>query len=255
MGNNITVDNKALNCGKAIKTISLISLITMALSCLSCFFIYSYIEGKKQDELAFVSWDILTWLCLALFLAPVILFVLYIFKYYSKPKATVIVPTIFGLLILNAFFNGFAFAYGYYYFGLDTILLLVILFGCVLAIFGFLKGLNKKVFVIIPLAASLFYEVLLLLAMLGQIEYYIEKAMYANIFAQILNHIGMITFYVALLLFGIKNNIPAIIKTYAKKKENDDPAEKLKVLKESFELGVITEEEYNAKRKEIISKL
>lgn len=54
-----------------------------------------------------------------------------------------------------------------------------------------------------------------------------------------------------------KNKIPAIIYETPEKKNTEirSPEQALKLLKEKFELGMITEEEYQEQRAEIISKL
>ena len=62
-----------------------------------------------------------------------------------------------------------------------------------------------------------------------------------------------------MLLFGLKNRIPAILyASHQKEKRNDEkinPEHALILLKEKFELGMISEEDYQAQRVDIINKL
>ena len=71
----------------------------------------------------------------------------------------------------------------------------------------------------------------------------------------IMGVISAATFNVALLLFGLKNRIPSILSPYPQKIEKMNPEQMLRLLKDKFDLGIITEEEYQAQRAEIISKL
>ena len=90
-------------------------------------------------------------------------------------------------------------------------------------------------------------------------DYYIEASMYLYIFTYPLSIIGSTLLYISLLLFGVKNKIPSVIALSPEKgrarAEKMNPEQALKLLKDKLELGMITEEEYQAQRANIISKL
>lgn len=269
MDNIITTKkNKSLKCGSAIKVLSIISLICSILSCISYFFYYvsdEKINGEWVHKLVvrpLYYWRLDNILSVILTLAPVVLLVLYIFMFHSKLKATILVPIIFGIFGLNTIFN-FLFDYGYYeYFlpyGTYRILDLAILVCSVLAVISALKGFNKKAFIIIAMSVCLLYETLSLLELSGIMEYYIRDSMYLYAFTTPLYSVGKILLYTSLLLFGLKNKIPSIISLSPEKEraraEKMNPEQALKLLKDKLDLDMITEEEYQAQRAEIISKL
>ena len=90
-------------------------------------------------------------------------------------------------------------------------------------------------------------------------HYYIENSMYLYAFTSHLSIIGSTLLYISLLLFGVKNKIPSIIVLSPEKEraraEKMNPEQALKLLKDKLDFGMITEEEYQAQRAEIISKL
>ena len=75
--------------------------------------------------------------------------------------------------------------------------------------------------------------------------------MLLNLFSAFLGFIGSSALYVALLIFASKNNIPSVeVNT-----EKMNPEQELKLLQCKYDLNIITEEEYQAQRAKIISKL
>ena len=66
--------------------------------------------------------------------------------------------------------------------------------------------------------------------------------------------LGKIALYIALLLFGLNNKIPAILSP-SSETEITNPEQALELLKDKLDLNMITKEEYKTKRAEIISKL
>jgi len=72
----------------------------------------------------------------------------------------------------------------------------------------------------------------------------------------ILDEFAYLLFYLALLLFFIRNRIPALIKPSAKAKKKPQPPEKaLRALKGDYEFGLLSTEEYAAARQEILAQL
>ena len=135
--------------------------------------------------------------------------------------------------------------------------MIIVAFG--LATFSALKGFNKKVFLIIAMVVGLLVEALSILNIFNAIEWYLEEGLYLYLFTWHIGVLGTIAFYIALLLFALKNRIPAIISASPEKEKKNaekmNPEQALRVLKDKLDFGMITEEEYQAQRAEIISKL
>lgn len=257
--NSLVKKNKSLKCGFVIRLLSIIALVCTALSSVSYFFYYDSdkINGEWVYELTFRFPYFMNLISLLLSIAPFVLFVLYIFKYHNKLKATVLVPIIFGVLAFEILFNFLTGSSRFYYGMIFALIQLLVLVACILALISALKGFNKKIYVIIAMSVCLLFEALTLVSVFSMMDWYIEDSMYLYIFTSPLSIIGSISFYVALLLFATKNRIPAIIAVSAKKKnaESINPEQALRVLKDKLDFGMITEEEYQAQRAEIISKL
>ncbi len=260
MNSNISIKRTpTLKCGVAIKLLSIIALVCTVLSRISYFFYYDSfadINGKWVDELTFGFPSFPNLIFLLVSIAPFILFVIYIFRFHNELKATVLIPIIFGLLPINFLFGDSIYIYSNY---VIILIGLLISGACVLAVISTLKGFNKKLFVIIPMSLCLLCNALSIICFLGGMEYYIEKSMYLYVFTSPLDIIGSTLLYISLLLFGVKNKIPSIIALSPEKEraraEKMNPEQSLKLLKDKFDLGMITEEEYQAQRAEIISKL
>ncbi len=257
--NNLVKKNKSLKCGFVIKLLSIIALVCTLLSSVSYFLYYasSYlITGELVYKLTFKFPYFMNLIPLLLSIAPSMLFVLYIFKYHNELKATVLVPTIFGVLAFEILFN-FLTGSSRFYYGIFALIQLFVLIACILALISALKGFNKKIYVLIAMSGCLLFEALTLVSVFPMMEWYIEGSMYLYIFTSPLSIIGSISFYVALLLFSTKNRIPAIIAVSVKKKnaESMNPEQALRVLKDKLEFGMISEEEYQAQRVDIINKL
>ena len=60
---------------------------------------------------------------------------------------------------------------------------------------------------------------------------------------------------VAILIFGLNNYLPSVIKNSDYNLENTSDKEKLMILKEKFDNGMISEEEYKEQKKNIIDNL
>lgn len=257
MENSALKRSKSLKCGTAIKLLSIIALVCTALSRISYFFYYDIeeINGKWIYELTFRFPHFTSLISLLISIAPFILFVIYIFRFHNELKATVLIPIIFGLFPLEILIS-FLFGGGY---GIWLIIGLLIFLACILAVISALKGFNNKPFVIIPMSLCLLYNALSIISVFSIMDYYIEDSMYLYVFTSPLNIIGSTLLYISLLLFGVKNKIPSIIALSPEKEraraEKMDPEQALKLLKDKLELDIITEEEYQAQRADIISRL
>ena len=114
-------------------------------------------------------------------------------------------------------------------------------------------------FLIIAIVVGLLLEFMSIIELFQRIEWYLEEELYLYSFTWPISILGTITLYISLLLFGLKNHIPAIISVSPEKEKKN--AEKmsheqaLRLLNDKLELGMITEEEYKAQRTEIINNL
>lgn len=231
--------------------INILSWVALGLAILaSCsYFIYSY-DGKN------FFFTIIYLISLLLNIAPYILLVLYLKKFQNRLKATIIVPIIFGLLGLPKILG-----IGLYYFGGSTLTFIIdiaFIISCILSTISALKGLKKKLFVLIFMGIGVLDELISLTRAFSFIGYYVSSGYITSIFlfARI---ISAMLLYIDLGFFGIKFKIPAILAISPEKEkitpENVSPEQALMALKNKLELSMITEEEYQKQRAEIISKL
>lgn len=244
-----------LKCGSAIKLLSTIALVCTVLSHVSYFFTYRLALDESVYELTFRIPHFERLVYLLITLVPCVLLVIYIFKFYKKLKATILIPIIFGMFSLEMLIRLFVGISD----GIRLLIDLLILVACIFAIISALKGLNNKLFVIIAMLLFLLREVFFIIDFFSIIEYYIEDSMYFYVFTSPLSTIGSTLLYISLLLFSVKNRIPSIIVLSPEKEksrvEKMDPEQALKLLKDKLELGMITEEEYQEQRADVISKL
>ncbi|MBQ0111258.1 MAG: hypothetical protein KBS41_04975 [Oscillospiraceae bacterium] len=219
MDNNIIKKPRSLECGSAIKILSVIALISIVLFCLTD--LVAHVSFNREITFSFV-------ITLLLEIACYVLFVLYIFIYYDKPKSTTLVLIIFALKTIS--FIPFALVY-------------------VSALFGFRKKVLHIIAISIQLLVWAFYLV----------DCIIDLVLGFNGGIYSLSCIAMTSFSVAVLLLGTKNIIKPVI-SYSPEKakiklKNMKPEQALKFLNEQLELNMITQEEYQAQRAEIINKL
>ena len=237
-----------------ITVLALIALLCTVLSSITYFAFYS------NDELTFEFPSFLSLISLALTLAPKVLLILYAVKFFKEFKATIVVPIIFGCIAaspLLSFINTFVFGYGLN--GINLIMNLITMVTFTLATISALKGLSNKVFIIIPTALDLALSALSLISLFSTFELYARWGYTLYLFTQPVSIIASVTFNIALLLFGLKNRIPAIISVSPEKEKKNaekmTPEQSLRLLKDKLDLGMITEEEYQSQRAEIIAKL
>lgn len=237
--------------------LSIVALVFKALSSISYFATY---EGNWNDgyELSFQFPNIIQLFSLVLGVLPYILLVIYVQKFHKEFKATVVVPVIFAsiaivplLSLISNIINGYGFS------GIIINIIIPITFA--LATISALKGLSNKIFIVIPTVVGLVLNLLSLIRTFNIFSYYIREGMFLYIFTVLASIIASSALYVALLIFGLKNRIPTILSVSPeeekKNAEKMTPEQALKILKDKFELGMITEEEYQTQRAEIISKL
>ena len=260
MENTVIKNNKTLSCNSIIKKLSIIALVCTVLGCFS----YSFSLRRYGNEL--IHKYKFTFDCpnfgeiffLLLELIPVILFVIYILKFNNKQKSTFIIPIVFSIIPFKHLFSisfFFNLRYDYFLFLPFPIKCIVLIAG-ILATISAIKGFNKKVFIVIAMSALFLLDAFAVLRIILDLGALFEHHNYFLFFKLLVNIIGIIASHASLLLFALKNKIPSLSPQREKVKlEKMGPEKALKYLKEKLELGTITEEEYQAQRAEIISKL
>ena len=249
--NQTAFDRQRVLKGKTpITILAVIALVCTVLSSITYFAFYS-----NDDELVFHFPSFLSLISLALSLAPKVLLILYVFMFFKEFKATIIVPIIFGCIAASSLFS---FINTFAVFG-TRIINLITMVTFTLATISALKGLSNKVFIIIPTALSLALSALSLVSLFSTFELYARWGYTLYLFTQPVGIIASVTFNIALLLFGLKNRIPAILAVSPEKEKKNaekmTPEQSLRLLNDKLELGMITEEEYKAQRTEIINNL
>lgn len=252
--------DRPLNCATAIMALLPISVIFTVFGQASSFFYYDSTKVGKERvyELSFSVPDIGDIVYLLLSIAPVILFALYIFRFYSKGKATIIVPIVFGLLAVESIVPCFFYD--------SDVIIAQLLLACLLlvmpytlALISALKGFYKKRYVIIAMSICLLLKVIELMNFFSSSHYYIEKSMWMYLFVIPMHIFGTCAFCFAMLLFALKNRIPYLLALSPEKEKAKigkmRPEQALELLNYKLEANMITQEDYQAQRADIISKL
>lgn len=246
--------------------INILSWVALGLAILtSC----GYFMRSYDGEISFFFPPIIYLISLILNISPYVLLVLYLKKFQNELKATIIVPVIFGLLGLLEIlgFIGIVrpvYIYYYYYYSygvavLTFIIDIAFIISCILSTISALKGLTKKVFVLISMSIGVIGEIISLISAFSFVRYCGMLGGYIMLIGTFAEIISAILLYITLGFFSIKYKIPAILAISPEKEkktsENMSPEQALKLLNDKLELGMITEEEYQTQRADIISKL
>ncbi len=255
---------KNIKCKTPIIILSIVALVCTAISCITYFLYYDYeyvSGGNSYYELTAEFPDIISLLFLMLDIAPYILLFIYLIKFCEQYRATILYPIVCGLIagypLLSTIYD-IVLGYGFYGI-LYTIIDVAIIVSFALLTINAIKGLNKKVYTIIAVSIGCASQLWYMISFLTNISWYIEDEMYLYLFTSPIGYIGTIALYIALLLFGLNNRIPALVSVSPeqekKRAEKMTPEQSLRFLKDKLDLGMITEEEYQTQRAEIISKL
>lgn len=259
--NQVLDKSKTLKCKTPITILSLISLVCILLSCITYF--VTSIGDYVDDELVYESIVRFPTLFGILFLladiVPCILLVLYILKFHKEFKAKIFMPIIFGAFVFSGLLiivESIVYQFSY---GISYIIYLAQIITFSLATISALKGFSKKLFPVIALCVGLVTEAYNLLNFFNAITWYVEYSRFLYLFTRPMGIIGFVSLFIALLLFVLNNKIlPILTVSPEKEKKNAEkmnPEQALRLLKDKLDLGMITEEEYQAQRAEIISKL
>lgn len=260
--NQVLDKSKTLKCKTPITIFSLISLVCILLSRITYFVTYTgdYVDGEWVYESIVRFPTLFEILFLLADIVPCILLVLYILKFHKEFKAKIFMPIIFGAFVFSGLLiiaKSIVYRFPYDIMSYIIYLAQIIVFS--LATISALKGFSKKLFPVISLCVGLVIEAYFALNFFKNISWYIEDSMFLYLFTNPMGRIGFISLFIALLLFVLNNKIlPILTVSPEKEKKNAkkmNPEQALRLLKDKLDLGMITEEEYQTQRAEIISKL
>lgn len=209
---------------------------------------------------------------LALTIAPTVLLLLYVFRHNNSKSPKLVFLAFLAIAVSNIFsvVSSLISCLTYLRYSFASELIKTVLkpvplntvysVTYILAAISARNGLNKKIFVIIPTVLSLIFSVISLFSLTDSINFYLETEQYLYAVIYPAGSIASITLNIALLIFGLENTIPPIAKAAKKQGVSDGsavptPEQELLVLNNKLNQGLVTEEEYQLQRTEIINKL
>lgn len=274
-----TSEEHKLKCRTPIAVLSIISLICTAINCIRYFLYYELIENgssflESTFELTTNFPSLKNTFYMFLEIIPIILFVFYILKLYRNTKSSVIVSAVFGIMAFYETLSLTSTVYDYivtlpketngvvYDFPIEYCVekcFCIVFF--ILAIISALRDFKrKKVFILIASSIAIVLSMQsALISFNFSIDYFLRTKQYLYFVTNPASFIADITLGLALFIFALKNNIPAVIKKSVSKSIADTAAtrteQELKALVERRKAGLITAEEYAVQRAAIINRL
>ncbi len=262
--------NYSVKSRGGIITLSVFSLLFYMLS-----FAASGLRFVASDKIGF-SVDYRNVIFLALTLIGVITFIVSV---ASRKRAAVIGAVAYGIIAITFFIRAiFYLIYHLYLF--DTFfmisfiifLLLALLYG--VSVISALTGYRVRALAVLAGALGLAGSIVLPVFYLIQIDLFSKpitslKYMIFEISAVVFWYIALLLLSCAVLTNAARNRVPAVMgkgkssapapaapaEEYALSSDPDSPEAKLAALAAKLEFGIITQEEYDAKRAEIINSL
>lgn len=264
MDNNISEKRKKFNSDKLVFVLMIVTLGLVGLSFILSFFNYELKRSMAEGYLFFYTYDYSYELTFAVprisdifpllfsLTAAVLLFI-YVLKLYPQGKGKPLFTAVLGVVgldfvrgAINDFLSGDAITIL-----LGILILAIAVYFILLAVFWQIDKLNKTLIKIGFVAVG----VISLLSVLGyfiSVGVYMSNKMYFYIFSLLVSVLASICLYLTPILFlffkGASNS--AVTASIA-----ISPEEELFALNEKLALGMITEEEYNLLRADIIQRL
>lgn len=245
-----SINKGLLNKQKIIMLLTTIAVVGTVLDSLTYFMIWD-----SRDGLSIYLPDGVTLLSFVVRLAPCLLFSIYIYKYHSHFKAAILIPLAYICVAVSpilSFVDVIRYEYNFPLFELIVHIAVIATFS--LASFCSIKGIISKPSLIAAVIAGVLMEA----AYLENVSWYMEDDIYLFAISTIIGFIGQVSLYAAMLIFGVHNTLSTMAINEATNISDlkvEEPEQELRLLKEKFDLGVITEEDYRLQRAEIISKL
>lgn len=174
----------------------------------------SYIPSFYTSFANFSSYTLSDYLSYFIRLLPCVLLILYLLKFYKSRNSVIFLSSIFEImaimpiidLIIEIDFSQLEFYFRLYF--LDFLIIeLPIFILFTLAAISILKGFSKKIFLYIAIIYVLCLNFGYIYIFFQEFSKHLEYENLAMIFYNFSNIVGIYAFYVALLLFVIKNRI------------------------------------------------
>ena len=238
-----------LNNKKAIMILSIIALAFNLINDITYFITYEQ-NGKYAYEATF-SFSSSGLFITLLSLAPYVLMILYIFKLRGSVAEAFTVPLLYISAAVSFCIDLVRFSNEILNVG--TLLVTLAIFG--LATISALNGLADKKYIIMSTVYAASKKIILLISSLISLKTYADNGWNSLIISSVSSTIALITLSIALLLFGLKNTAPSVLSIEKQDLNTLRPEQALKLLKDKFELGLITAEEYTTQRSHIIDSL
>ena len=231
-------------------------------------YIYSY--GGWKIEFGFPSnlSDLLWCTVYIVPCIPCILLATYVLFLYTKPKSSIVISTVFFLIAFIPIYEYIIEVIDYLVsgYGMPRIITpnfiifdLPYIVAFVLTGLSVLKGLRSKVLPLTAIIVGFISEIYYFPNTIISFRHNFELGYYLYATYVISRCLTTFLLLVALLLFVLRNRVVPIFTHQHKKQLNKiskmTPEHALKALKENFELGIISEEEYQTRRTEILEKL
>ena len=242
-------NTKRINDQNSIVILAIASVLFCVINCLSYFL---DVDGE------FVIPIFSAWVNMFFRLIPSVIFLLYIKKFYKNDYMAILIPIVLGLIALYPVFSFvlFQIRWGISF---EFILNIPIFIIFALATYSAINGRPKKMRMItIAAICGLIVECLMFVYYVIDI---IERLVDGSNF-YIIDLVGLISelsclisLYLALLFFSLRYKLPEIKKVTAGKRTEYDPERALRDLKNRFDNGLISKEEYQSQRAEIIRKI
>ncbi len=257
---NSTMDNVKLK-----KPITILSFI--AVVCTIITFSLNLVNFDTNIPVEFNFSSIIYLIRTILSMGAALILFLFITKFHKQNNTTILYPIVSSLIALDYFlmFIQLFFAISLNY-TVDTLTIVLYVIVYLPAIIAFilltinaLQGLTKKVFTIIACSLGLTFNLFGIISFCSNLKLYLQSDSYTGIFANLFLILGAMMLYISLLLFGLKNTLPCIVKPKIKDDktliESISSEEELLMLQEKFNQGLISTEEYTRQRTDIINKI
>lgn len=231
---------------------SLIAIMFAILGCLSIFVGYD-----EYDDAFFRFPNLKNFVYILMTLTPGALWLIYLLNFFEKLKHSVLVAIVFSIFTIGGLYtiSDFSFAFAPVFRLLFNVSAIVI---AVFAIKSALKGLWNKTPIKVAMIFRILLEVLFLIIYCEDFSYFV-RSRWLYLFSFLFGSLGNIGLSLALLLFSLKTKIPVVIterKKISAQNSSIDTAEyNLKDLQNKLDFGMISEQEYEEARKEIIRNL
>ncbi|MBQ7173283.1 MAG: SHOCT domain-containing protein [Clostridia bacterium] len=258
----ILTRSESLKFRRPIRVFAILALILHLIARVTYFIGYDWSSASKEYTTRFQFPDAYSIIFFLLFLIPYILLLVYPAVSCHGRKDKVFAAVLFGVCsffelrsVITEIVDTITSAGKYLENSeimreiiLSSILPLTLFALLLVAMIGKIKGFSIKIPLIAYAVLSVTAFTISILTSFQYFKYYTEDGLLLQLVFSLVGRLGSILFSIAIFFIGLR-------ETRRSSSVPVTPEEELKGLKELFDLGNITEEEYQAKRSEIINKL